>query len=175
MGEVPGVTGRWAGHYAQFGRENGITANLVQDGETLTGTMTDGEPRREQSVFEAAAQAGWPPGADEQIVARLRELFPDRPGAAIRYLTEMPATSVLEGKARGGTISFVKTYRGEMRSGYLVGDQFVGETLDRHEVHYRGRLSADGTRIEGKWWIPRGAGLGAPRLEGDFLLRRTGP
>jgi hypothetical protein len=166
------VTGRWVGHYAQYSETHGIAADLVQTGQRLAGTMSDLAPKREQTVFEVALQAGWPPGADEQIIAQLRELFPDAPRAPIRYLNEMPAASTLAGKIEGRAVSFLKTYEGEYRTGYLVGDRFVGETISQHEVHYQGRLSADGTEIEGKWWIQRDTEMGLRRLEGDFLLRR---
>jgi hypothetical protein len=166
------VTGRWVGHYGQFSQTHAIAADLVQTGARLAGTMADLTPKRERSVFEAAVEAGWPPGADEQIIAQLRELFPDAPRAPIRYLNEMPASSVLAGKVEGRSVSFLKTYEGELRSGYLVGDRFVGETIPRHAVHYEGRLSADSTEIEGKWWIPQDRERNARRLEGDFFLRR---
>jgi hypothetical protein len=71
-------------------------------------------------------------------------------------------------------VYFLKTYEGEYRTGYLVGDQFVGETIPAHAVHYRGRVSDAGTEIEGRWWIDRGKENGG-RLEGGFVLRREAP
>jgi hypothetical protein len=172
MPNSPDVTGHWVGHYAQFSRTHGIAVDLIQTGELLTGTMSDQAPKREQSVFEAAAEAGWPPGTDEQIIAKLRELFPDTPRAPIRYLNELPASAALAGTIQDRSVYFLKTYEGEMRSGYLVGDRFVGDQVAGHAVHYQGRLSVDGREIEGKWWIPEDRERGARRLEGDFVLRR---
>jgi hypothetical protein len=78
------VTGRWAGNYFQHGRPRPIVADLVQAGERLTGSMRDGVTDSESSVTELASEAGLPPGGDEQIVDRLRRMFPDAPATPIR-------------------------------------------------------------------------------------------
>src|SRR3712207_4037886 len=99
MSRTLDLTGRWAGHYWQHGQPRPITADLAHAGGRLTGTMWDGETEFEQSVFEAAAEAGLPPGDDERIVARLRELFPGSRDP-VRSATRLPANSVLEGDVR---------------------------------------------------------------------------
>jgi hypothetical protein len=71
------LTGRWLGHYQQHDRAHLITAEFLQAGERLTGSMRDRETQSEYSVFQLAAEQGLPPGADEQIVAALREMVPD--------------------------------------------------------------------------------------------------
>src|SRR3954469_13969641 len=99
-----------------------------------------------------AFEAGLPPGADEQIVARLRAAFPDAPASPIRYLTHLPPGSALEGRVNGTTVSFLKPYQGTHYEGFAVGDRLVGHRTDDHSVHYEGRLSGDGSEIEGRWW-----------------------
>jgi hypothetical protein len=173
MAQPVDLTGRWAGHYQQHGHAHPLAAELTQTGDRLTGTMRDEETTFESSVFEAAMEAGLPPGADEQIIIRLRGLFPESPRAPVRSATELPATSVLEGTVRGRTVSFLKTYEGEHFSGYRVGDQRVGVMIPRHEVHYQGHVSDDGTAFEGRWWIEPGPELGGRRTEGSFVLRRS--
>lgn len=166
------LTGTWVGDYSQHGRPSPITAELVHSGERLTGSMRDGEPDRTSTVFEVAAEAGLPPGADEQIVARLREMFPDAPSSEIRYVTHLPPESALEGRVRGSTVTFLKTYRGDHFGGYKVGDRLVGRRVSGHAVQYNGRLSPDGMEIEGRWWIDPDPESGTIRTEVSFLLRR---
>ena len=72
MSSPSNLTGRWIGHYREMGQEHPITAELVETGKRLSGSMRDGHPNSEHSVFEAALGAGLPPGADEQIEAQLR-------------------------------------------------------------------------------------------------------
>jgi hypothetical protein len=164
------LTGQWTGHYVQRDRRHAIAARLVQANECLTGSMCDEDTDSERSVFEVACEAGLPPGADEQIIARLRELFPDAPATPIRYVTHLPKDSILEGWVRGRNVYFKKTYQGTHFGGYKVGDKVVGDENPGHAVHYQGQVSVDGSGIEGKWWIdPVGA---AHRTEGTFALRR---
>jgi hypothetical protein len=166
------VTGRWVGHYLQREQQYPIMADLVQAGERLSGSMCDGHPDRECSVFEVACEAGLPPGADEQIETRLREVVGGGPAGPIRYVTHLPAASVLEGRCHGGTVSFLKTYQGTSFGGYKVGDKLVGVKKDGHAVHYEGRLAPDGQVIEGRWWIDPDPAWGTSRAEGLFTLRR---
>jgi hypothetical protein len=165
------MTGTWIGHYTQHGRSHPITAELTQVGTRLTGTMHDSDTESERSVFETAAEAGLPPGADEEIVLGLRKMFVDAPQAPVRCAALLPAESRLEGEVRDRTVSFLKTYQGEHFTGFRVGDRYVGAVIEGHQVHYRGELSRDGTSIEGRWWIapPTEGGV---RTEGGFLLRR---
>jgi hypothetical protein len=169
----PNLTGRWVGNYWQHGREYPITAEFAQAGEQLSGSMRDGHPDRESTVFEAASEAGLPPGADEQIEARLREIVPDSPSGPIRYVSHLPPDSVLEGRCTGRTIRFRKTYRGLSFGGYRVGDALVGIEKEGHTVHYHGLLSADNRLIEGQWWIDANPASGTRRTEGDFCLRSS--
>jgi hypothetical protein len=120
------LTGRWVGHYVQREQQYPITADLVQAGERLSGSMYDGQPDRECSPFEAACEAGLPPGVDEQIEAQLRKMVPGASGGRIRYVSHLPTASVLEGRRHGPTVSFLKTYQGTSFSGYRVGEQLVG-------------------------------------------------
>lgn len=172
MAAVVLLTGRWSGHYRQHGAEHPLNARLRQEGLRLSGTMTDGEPRTERSVFEVALDAGLAPGQDEEIVARLREQYPDVPSnAPIRFVTILPAESLLEGSVQGRQIAFLKTYQGEHFSGFRIGEQRVGQTVDNHAVHYQGEVDAAGMVIRGHWWIEPSL-LGERRAEGTFELRR---
>jgi hypothetical protein len=166
------LTGRWMGEYYQHDRSNAIRAELVQQGEQLSGSMSDDRTASTYSVFEFASQAGLPPGDDEQIEARLRELFPDEPSAPIRYVTQLPPESTLEGWVRGDTVYFLKTYEGEHIGGFAVGERTLFHRIASHSVHYRGKLSPDGQEIEGRWWIDPLLEPGAKRTEGSFILRR---
>ncbi len=166
------LTGRWIGYYEQGGRKHPIFADLVQEGDNLTGSMRDGEPDRDYSLFEIAAEAGLPPGADEQIHANLRALIPDAPAGSIRYITHLPPDSHLEGRRNERVVSFVKSYLGTTYSGYKVGDKMLGTKKEGHDVHYEGKLSSDGLEIEGRWWIDPDPNHGTRRAEGLFTLRR---
>jgi hypothetical protein len=166
------LSGHWAGEYYQQNSPHPIALELTQEGDRLAGTMTDGETDKESSVFEATAAAGLPPGADEQIVAKLSEMFPDTPADSIRYITHLPADSSVEGWVRDGTVYFLKTYEGIHFGGYKVGERVVGQVTEHHSVHYKGNLSDDGREIEGRWWIESESGSGSSRNEGSFVLRR---
>ena len=147
------VTGRWTGNYFQPGRPRPIVADLVQSGERLSGSMKDGDTDSELSVTELAVEQGLPPGGDEQIVDRLRRMFPDAPATPIRYVTHLPPDSDLDGWIKGVDVYFLKAYEGSSYGGYQVGDKLVGFQNAAHVVHYGGRVSPDGQEIEGKWWI----------------------
>jgi hypothetical protein len=167
------LTGRWVGHYLQRGQQFPITADLKQVGQRVSGSMHDGRPDRECSTFEAACDAGLPPGADEQIEAKLREAVPDAAAGPIRYVSHLPTASALEGRCSGKTVYFVKTYQGTSFGGYKVGDKLVGVQKDGHAVHYEGYLSSDGLVIEGRWWIDADQEYAPRRSEGLFTLRRS--
>jgi hypothetical protein len=169
------LTGRWAGHYLQGDRPHGVAADLTHEGDRLHGRMRDEETETDRSVYEVAAEAGLPPGSDEQIVERLREAVAGGRSVPVRYVTRLPADSELRGGLRGTTVHFVKRYEGVHFSGFKVGDELVGSETRGHEVHYEGRLSPDGLVIEGRWWIDRPPRSGARRAEGLFVLRREPP
>jgi hypothetical protein len=166
------LTGRWIGHYLQNGKEYPITADFVEADDHLTGSMSDGHPDRESSVFEAAAAAGLPPGADEQIEARLRQIVPESGFAPIRHVSHLPTHSLLDGRKARRTVSFLKTYQGTSYGGYRVGDKLIGAEREAHSVHYQGQLSSDGLEIDGRWWIDANPVDGVPRTEGWFSLHR---
>jgi hypothetical protein len=147
-------------------------ADLAQAGGRLTGSMTDGETDIEQSVTEVALEANLPPGGDEQIVDRLRRLFPDAPATPIRYVAHLPSDSELQGWVKGAEVYFLKTYLGTHYGGYRIGDKLVGFQHAGHIVHYHGRVSSDGEEIEGKWSIDADPGRGSARAEGSFTLKR---
>jgi hypothetical protein len=169
------LTGRWVGHYVQRGQQRGIAAEFRQSGSLLTGTMRDVQTEFEMSLFEMAAEAGWPPGADEQLGTAMRDQFPESTGESIRWAYSLPADSEIEGQVRDGTVSFLKSYRGESFHGFRVGERRVGETTPGHGVNYQGRLSVDGNTLEGTWWIEAKSEQGTRRTEGMFLLRREQP
>jgi hypothetical protein len=166
------ITGRWEGNYSQRGRSQPILADFVQADEHLTGSMRDGVTDQERSVTELTFEAGLPPGADEQIVDRLRRMFPDAPATEIRYVTHLPSDSTLEGWVKGLKVYFLKSYEGTHYGGYQIGDVIVGHHNEAHVVHYGGRINANGQEIEGKWWIDESSEDGRRRNEGSFTLRR---
>jgi hypothetical protein len=172
MSSTP-LTGRWIGHYLQQGQEYPITADFHEAAERLSGFMYDGQPDREYSVMQATAEAGLPPGADEQIEAKLREMVPDVASGPIRYVSHLPPNSILRGRRTGQTIYFLKTYQGTSFGGYRVGGNLLGIRKADHEVHYEGQLSPDGLVIEGRWWIDADPAARTPQTEGLFHLRRT--
>jgi hypothetical protein len=65
MSRDTNVTDRWVGHYILHGEQWPNAAELVQTGERLTGSMTDGVTDKDCSVTEVAREAGLPPGGDE--------------------------------------------------------------------------------------------------------------
>jgi hypothetical protein len=172
MSSRENLTGSWIGHYEQRGKEYPVSADLVHDGVNLTGSMRDGQPDRDCSLFEATVEAGLPPGADEQIDANLRALIPDAPATAIRSLSHLPPDSQIVGRCEGGVVSFVKSYKGSSFSGFKVGDKIVGMEADGHAVQYKGKLSPDGLEVEGRWWIDGDPKRRTSRAEGFFILRR---
>ncbi len=166
------ITGRWAGAYLQHGREHPIAAQFAQIDSHLQGKMTDIETEFEASVFDAAMEAGLPPGADEQIVSNLRKQYPDLPRGPIRATATLPADSILEGEVRNRIVRFRKTYLGEHFTGWRVGDRLIGSTVSMHVVNFRGRLSDDFDTLEGQWSVDGTNETGMCRLEGSFILRR---
>jgi hypothetical protein len=166
------ITGRWVGAYFQHGREHPLTADFAQIDSHLQGKMTDGVTEFESSVFDAAMEAGLPPGADEQIVANLRKQRPDLPPGPIRATATLPSASILEGEVQGQTVRFRKTYLGEHFTGWRVGNCLIGSTVNVHVVQFRGRLSDDANSLEGQWFVDGDQKTGMRRLEGGFILRR---
>ena len=166
------LTGNWEGYYTQSGEKRPIRATLVQEGDRISGTMIDAETDFDRSLFDAARQAGLPPGADETIDASLRRLHPEVGRGPIRAKSRLPADSRLEGSVDGDRVTFTKTYQGQHFIGYQVGDREIGSAKEDHSVEYWGRLSEDGSRMEGRWTIcatesPKGF------IDGAFLLQRV--
>jgi hypothetical protein len=172
MPSLAKLTGRWVGSYTQGGEERPISADLVQEGVSLKGSMRDGQPDRECSLFEGAMAAGLPPGTDEQIDAKLRSMVPDAGTEPIRWVSHLAEESLLEGHCDGQDVSFVKTYAGPSFSGYRVGDKMVGTEVEGHAVNYQGQLNRDGSVIEGRWWIDADPVRESRRTQGLFILRR---
>jgi hypothetical protein len=169
------LTGKWAGHYWQHDRPNAISAELSQNGHVLSGSMQDLRTDGDYSVFEVAAQAGLPPGADEQIVAALRQAVPGAGSGPIRYVTHLPPESQLDGRVGGDRVYFLKRYQGRSYSGYRVPDRLVGSENAEHAVHYEGQVDFDAGTIEGTWWIDANVERGTGRAAGRFRLRRGEP
>ena len=172
MSQAMNITGQWTGNYYQHGRPRPIVADLVQAGERLTGSMRDGVTDEVFSVTEVAVEAGLPPGGDEQIVDRLRRMFPDAPATEVRYMTYLPPESAIQGRVNGTEVQFLKIYEGTHYGGYQIGDKLVGFEKESHVVIYGGRVSPDGREIEGQWWIENTPGDDRRRTEGTFTLRR---
>lgn len=166
------LSGDWEGGYMQSGAARKITAVIVQTGERIEGTMRDWETEFDRSLFDAALEAGLPPGADEQIDESLRRLHPAERKAPIRSKSRLPSDSKLEGTVRGDFVAFTKTYQGQHFSGYQIGSQEVGWTGEGHAVRYSGRIEADGSRIEGVWTI---SDADSPQraFQGPFWLERV--
>ena len=166
------LTGRWAGHYVQRDQRRAISAEFLQDGNSLEGTMRDELTSFVMTVYEMAAECGLPPGTDEQIVKALRNQFPERSTSPIKALMTLPNDSSVEGRVRGRSVTFRKTYRGEAFSGYTVGEERVGVTVRGHSVQYRGSVDEGGAQIDGTWWIDADPSRGVQRTEGSFVLTR---
>jgi hypothetical protein len=168
------LSGQWKGCYMQSGAERKITAVIAQTENRITGTMRDWVTEFERSLFDAAREAGLPPGADEQIDEGLRRLHPAAGKAPIRSKSRLPSDSTIEGTRQGRFVVFTKTYQGQHFSGYQIGDREVGWTAEHHAVRYSGRIEQDGNRIEGVWTICQ-AGSPQRALQGPFWLERVGP
>lgn len=168
------LSGHWEGYYKQSGASRKISATISQTENRITGTMRDLETEFDQSLFDAALEAGLPPGADEQIDEHLRRTYHAQRNAPIRSKSRLPSDSTLEGTVQGHFVTFRKTYQGQHFSGYQIGDQEVGWTTESHAVHYSGRIEGQGNRIEGVWTI---SDPDSPHkaLQGPFLLERVHP
>jgi len=169
------LSGTWEGFYTQHDQERPIAVKLAQDGTRLMGEMTDGYTELEASISEYAMSEGLPPGADEQIVEKIREAHPDAPPGPVVAETELPPHSLLEGEVEGKNVRFVKTYQGEQFAGFRIGSMRVRWKVSGHQVHYHGLLSRDGNAIEGHWRIQSGPDpeAHAIRTQGGFFLKRT--
>jgi hypothetical protein len=163
------LTGTWQGHYEQCDRSCPIRARLVQKGTQITGSMEDLEIEFDGSIFELAFYAGLPPGSDEQIDARLRNMFPDAGSAPIRYKSRLSSNSIVEGTVAGDMVRFVKMYQGEHYGGFVVGTREVGCSRPGHSVDYRGQVKDQGLHIEGRWTIVQ---PNCRLMQGVFILNR---
>ncbi len=166
------VAGEWQGYYTQHHDRHPIEAVLTQDRGRISGTMTDIQTESESSLFDAAAEAGLPPGADERLDTQIRQMIPGSGNAPIRAKAVLPEKSQLDGLIDGSLVKFTKVYQGQHFVGFQVGDTHLGQIREGHTVEYSGRLSGDGSLIEGKWRIhsqesPKG------HIEGFFVLQRV--
>lgn len=165
------VTARWQGYYEQHNTQRRIIASLQQRGNQLSGSMIDVDNHSEQSLVELLTASGYPPEYDAQIIAEIREQIPDASGKEIRFQSELPESSILEGERNGVQIQFSKHYQGEVHSAYVVGGKSIGFSDPGHSVDYRGQLSADGTQIAGLWSI-EDPEFPERSIEGRFKLSR---
>jgi hypothetical protein len=70
-----------------MGAEHPISADLLENGEQLTGFMYDGVTDRHYSVADVIATSGLPPEAQQDIEVRIREMVPDAPDSPIRHVS----------------------------------------------------------------------------------------
>jgi len=166
------LTGEWRGHYLQHGSQHRIIATIVQDGNRISGRMTDVDNVTEQSLYDAVAEAGLPPGTDEQIAEQIGRLIPDAAKRPITTRSILPEASTLEGTVCDQFVRFKKTYQGKCFYSYEIGDKAIDRATDGHSVEYSGRLSPDGKTISGRWTVyhpdaTRGF------IDGGFELQRT--
>ena len=166
------VTGVWEGHYTQHNDKCSIRASLTQDGDRVSGTMMDVQTETDRSLFDAAIEAGLPPGSDEKLDEQIRQIAPEAGNEAIRAKMILPEQSQLDGIIEGRYVRFTKVYQGEHFTGFQVGDKIVGDVIENHSVQYSGRLSGDGLKIEGQWTIYQPE---APKgyIDGMFVLRKV--
>jgi hypothetical protein len=167
------ITGRWMGHYVQYGRNHPIVANFFESGLHISGSMQDGKPECEYSLFEIAAELGLSSQDKEAIEASCRDLVPHAPADSIHYLTRLPSESSIEFRHDGQAISFAKTYAGECFAGYKVGGEIIDTQMGNHTVYYEGNLSYDNLEIEGRWVVEAKPEYGTREAEGSFVLRRV--
>lgn len=153
------LTGTWEGHYAQNGRQHGISMRVVQRGASFVGAMRDVDTLlvSQQQLHAASAEDG-----------KASELL----GAA-EVLSSLPEHSFVEGEVEGRLVTFTKRYQGKSSTSIWVrGKANLTFETPGHVVHYRGVLSPDGRLLSGMWRIPpqhRDDG----RMRDQFLLRRT--
>jgi hypothetical protein len=166
------LTGEWHGYYMQRGKQQRVVATLTQDGDRISGRMVDIDNITVQSLYEAVADAGLPPGADEQIAKQLRQLLPGASAGPITIRTILPEGSVLEGTVTGEFVRFTKSYEGVSLHFYQIGDKGAGRAKPGHSVEYSGRLSADRKTIAGRWVI-YDAHESRGFIDGGFELRRV--
>jgi len=167
------LSGEWHGHYTQHDMQKRIVATFTQDGDRIFGHMADADTVTEQSLYDAVAGAGLPPGADEQIAEQIRAAIPNAATGPIKTRSILPEESKLEGTVSGKFVRFTKSYQGETFHSYEIGEKGIGQKFPGHSVEYSGRLSQDRKTISGKWTIYQSE---APRgfIDGGFELCRVG-
>jgi hypothetical protein len=166
------LSGDWEGYYKQSGASRRIAATLLQTEDRITGTMRDLETEFDRSLFDAALEAGLPPGADERLDQQLRQMCPGGGKGPIRSKSRLPSDSELEGTVQGDFVTFVKTYKGQHFLGFQVGSEEIGWTIGNHAVEYKGRIEEQGKRIAGVWTIYQSrASRGVS--QGPFVLERV--
>ena len=165
------ITGCWVGHYEWHGRSHPITANFLESGQHITGTMRDDAPECEYTLFEIAADLS--SEVKEQIEQCFRDLVPHATAGSIHYLTRLPSDSSIQGRRDGQVVSFAKKYAGEFFGGYKAGGEIIGTQINNHTVYYEGSLTYDDLELKGRWFIEARSEYGAQATEGSFLLRRV--
>ncbi len=175
MSKTVDLSGHWTGFYSHHNRPRPISADLSHSGESLQGTMNDEVTDFEDSVSELAMEEGLPPGADEQIVEKIRSLCPEAPLEPVRAAFHLPSDSKVEGEVQGRSVLFRKTYLGQYFAGFRIGEIRVGKLGEDQEVQYLGTLSSDGNEIQGQWQVLDEDDVPLQRTRGSFVLRRAEP
>ncbi|CAN5814177.1 hypothetical protein BH23PLA1_BH23PLA1_28710 [soil metagenome] len=169
------LSGHWTGFYSHHDNPRPITAHLSQNGDSLFGTMNDEVTDFDDSVSELAMEEGLPPGADEQIVEKIRSICPEAPLEPVRAAFHLPSDSTVEGEVQGRAVLFRKTYQGQYFAGFRIGEIRVGKLGEDQEVQYLGTLSPDGNEIQGRWQVLDEDDVPLQRSSGSFVLRRAEP
>src|SRR5262245_19447514 len=120
------LSGHWTGYYTQHDRERAFTAEFAQDGSHLTGRMQDEVTAFRMPVSQLALEEGLAPGADERIVASVREACPDAPPEPVEAEWHVWPLSTVEGEVAGAAVWFTKTHRGPFFAGYRMGEIRLG-------------------------------------------------
>lgn len=142
-----------------------IEAQLLLQGNALTGTMRDLRPAYEHLAAEQfdliKSQLDW--YERNEWLNYLKA----NPGAIFRL--ELPEKSLLEGGVEGAQVHFIKTYRGES---VTIHRHSQGEDSSIREcapVLYKGRYQPDAMRLLGTWEAADANGRQQGRFWLDFV------
>jgi hypothetical protein len=168
------VTGRWVGFYRHRSEQAGsfpIIAEIRQNGQRMTGEMYDQITDRSNQLDEFL----------EKYRDDITSYQKHRLEKALKHFgkesvvsSHLPDTSDIDGTITGNLVRFKKTYRGNVKAAFTVGEQTVRTKQHRgHSVYYSGELDGENMCIRGEWFIRTKGLLGhflPPAARGTFQL-----
>ena len=149
------MQGEWEGYYEQDESRHRLQATIEHRGTRLNGTMYDLDVVIDIPLDQLMDRNDWTHQEKLDFENEIRTMLPDaEKNAPIIFRSILPQHSSLSGTAVDTEVQFTKTYHGDIRYEYLIGDRYVEGTPEPClPINYSAIIECDQDVLVGQWVI----------------------